>query len=110
MLHSIFLLNAINHILTPSAIKEKVIIYNKKRPHLSNHMLTPNQMHEQSKLIMKTYKTKNSIKNVFCCLIYLFLANNLYRLFRTSHFIIRIQYTIITKLKHYFFFNRIVWD
>jgi len=22
-------------------------------------------MHEQSKLIMKTYKTKNSIKNVF---------------------------------------------
>jgi putative transposase len=46
-------------------IKETVIIYNEKRPHLSNHMLTPNQMHEQSKLIMKTYKTKNSIKNVF---------------------------------------------
>jgi len=46
-------------------IKETVAIYNKKRPHLSNHMLTPNQMHEQSKLIMKTYKTKNSIKNVF---------------------------------------------
>ena len=46
-------------------IKETVAIYNKKRPHLSNHMLTPNQMHEQSKLIIKTYKTKNSIKNVF---------------------------------------------
>ena len=46
-------------------IKETVAIYNEKRPHLSNHMLTPNQMHEQSKLIMKTYKTKNSIKNVF---------------------------------------------
>jgi transposase InsO family protein len=46
-------------------IKETVDIYNEKRPHLSNHMLTPNQMHEQSKLIMKTYKTKNSIKNVF---------------------------------------------
>ncbi|WP_218043800.1 IS3 family transposase [Flavobacterium franklandianum] len=46
-------------------IKETVAIYNQKRPHLSNHMLTPNQMHEQSKLIMKTYKTKNSIKNVF---------------------------------------------
>ena len=45
-------------------IKETVAIYNEKRPHLSNHMLTPNQMHEQSKLIMKTYKTKNSIKNV----------------------------------------------
>jgi putative transposase len=46
-------------------IKETIHIYNEKRPHLSNHMLTPNQMHEQSKLIMKTYKTKNSIKNVF---------------------------------------------
>ena len=46
-------------------IKETVNIYNEKRPHLSNHMLTPNQMHEQNELIMKTYKTKNSIKNVF---------------------------------------------
>ena len=46
-------------------IKETVNIYNGKRPHLSNHMLTPNQMHQQNKLIMKTYKTKNSIKNVF---------------------------------------------
>ena len=46
-------------------IKETVDIYNEKRPHLSNHMLTPNQMHLQNKLIMKTYKTKNSIKNVF---------------------------------------------
>ena len=46
-------------------IKETVNIYNEKRPHLSNHMLTPNQMHEQSKVVMKTYKTKNSIKNVF---------------------------------------------
>ena len=46
-------------------IKETVAIYNEKRPHLSNHMLTPNQMHQQSKLKMKTYKTKNSTKNVF---------------------------------------------
>ena len=46
-------------------IKETVDIYNEKRPHLSNHMLTPNQMHKQNILIMKTYKTKNSIKNVF---------------------------------------------
>jgi putative transposase len=46
-------------------IKETIHIYNEKRPHLSNHMLTPNQMHKQNKLIMKTYKTKNSIKNVF---------------------------------------------
>lgn len=46
-------------------IKKTVAIYNEKRPHLSNHMLTPNQMHQQSKLKMKTYKTKNSTKNVF---------------------------------------------
>ena len=46
-------------------IKETVDIYNEKRPHLSNHMLTPNQMHQQSKLKIKTYKTKNSTKNVF---------------------------------------------
>jgi len=46
-------------------IKETVSIYNDKRPHLSNHMLTPNQMHQQNKLKMKIYKTKNSIKNVF---------------------------------------------
>jgi putative transposase len=46
-------------------IKETVAIYNEIRPHLSNHMLTPNQIHQQNKLIMKTYKTKNSIKNVF---------------------------------------------
>jgi hypothetical protein len=86
MLHSIFLLNAINHILTPSAIKEKVTICNKYQPHLSNHMLTPNQMHEQSKLIMKTYKTKTASKTILCCLIYLFLSNNLYHLYRTSQF------------------------
>jgi len=46
-------------------IKETVDIYNEKRTHLTNHMLTPNHMHEQSKVVMKTYKTKNSIKNVF---------------------------------------------
>lgn len=46
-------------------IKETVAIYNEKRPHYSNHMLTPNQMHQQNELKMRTYKTKNSIKNVF---------------------------------------------
>ena len=45
-------------------IKETVQIYNEKRPHYSNHMLTPNQMHQQSKLKIKTYKTKNTCKNV----------------------------------------------
>lgn len=45
-------------------IKETIEIYNEKRPHYSNYMLTPNQMHQQNKLIMRTYKTKNPCKNV----------------------------------------------
>ena len=39
---------------------EKVaIIYNDKRPHISNHYLTPNEMHQQSKLKIKTWKRDN---------------------------------------------------
>ncbi len=41
-------------------VKEVVDIYNNKRPHWSNHMLTPNQMHQQCIIKMKTYKLKNS--------------------------------------------------
>ena len=52
-------------VIMKQIIKETVAIYNEKRPHLSNHMLTPNQMHKQDKLKMKTYKNKNSIKNIF---------------------------------------------
>ena len=40
-------------------IKNAINIYNTKRPHLSNHMLTPIQMHEQNKLKRKQYKIKN---------------------------------------------------
>jgi transposase InsO family protein len=39
-------------------IREAILIYNNERPHLSNYMLTPAQMHEQNKLEMKTYKSK----------------------------------------------------
>jgi putative transposase len=39
-------------------IKNAVDIYNSLRPHLSNHMLTPNKMHKQQKLKRKKYKTK----------------------------------------------------
>ncbi|WP_307781548.1 IS3 family transposase [Chryseobacterium sp. NKUCC03_KSP] len=46
-------------------VDESIQIYNEIRPHFSNHYLTPNQMHEQSELKMKTYKTKNQSKNVF---------------------------------------------
>ncbi|WP_215731631.1 integrase core domain-containing protein [Bizionia saleffrena] len=37
---------------------ESIKIYNQERPHLSNHMLTPNQIHKQCKIEMKTYKSK----------------------------------------------------
>ena len=45
-------------------VKNAIEIYNEKRPHYSNYMLTPNQMHQQNKIIMRTYKTKNTYKNV----------------------------------------------
>jgi transposase InsO family protein len=41
-------------------IKNAINIYNTKRPHLSNQMLTPIQMHEQNKLKRKQYKTKKN--------------------------------------------------
>jgi len=39
-------------------IEQAIKTYNNLRPHLSNHMLTPNKMHQQSKLKRKTYKSK----------------------------------------------------
>ncbi len=39
-------------------VKNAIEIYNSLRPHLSNHMLTPNQMHQQNKLKRKQYKNK----------------------------------------------------
>jgi len=47
--------------LKKTLIKQSIDIYNQERPHLSNHMLTPNQMHKQSEIKMKTYKSKNSL-------------------------------------------------
>ncbi len=46
-------------------VNESIEIYNEIRPHFSNHYLTPNQMHDQELLKMKTYKNKNQSKNVF---------------------------------------------
>lgn len=39
-------------------VKESIEIYNNQRPHLSNHLLTPKQMHNQNQLKIKSYKTK----------------------------------------------------
>ena len=39
-------------------VKEAIEIYNNQRPHYSNYMLTPELMHAQSEIQMRTYKTK----------------------------------------------------
>lgn len=44
-------------------VKEAIEIYNNQRPHYSNYMLTPKQMHKQNTIVMRTYKTKNSSKS-----------------------------------------------
>jgi putative transposase len=43
-------------------VKEAIDVYNNLRPHYSNYMLTPELMHKQSEIQMRTYKTKNSSK------------------------------------------------
>lgn len=45
-------------------VKNAIDIYNNKRPHYSNYMLTPNQMHQQNKIEIRTYKTKNTCKKL----------------------------------------------
>ena len=44
--------------LKKELIKNAIEIYNTFRPHLSNHMLTPTEMHKQKKLKRKQYKSK----------------------------------------------------
>ena len=39
-------------------VQNTIKIYNSFRPHLSNNMLTPNQMHQQNSIKRKQYKTK----------------------------------------------------
>lgn len=39
-------------------ISDAINLYNSLRPHLSNHMLTPNMMHKQKTLKRKQYKSK----------------------------------------------------
>lgn len=47
-----------NHHQAVDAIKDTVKVYNDERPHLSCYMLTPNQAHQQNKMIVKTWKKK----------------------------------------------------
>jgi transposase InsO family protein len=45
-----------------SLVKDSVNVYNTKRPHLSCQMKTPEQMHSQSSIKIKTYKKQNLLK------------------------------------------------
>ncbi len=48
--------------LMKSLVKESIDTYNELRPHYSNYMLTPNQMHLQNTIKMRTYKTKKHLQ------------------------------------------------
>lgn len=49
--------------LMSKLVKQSINIYNQERPHYSCHMNTPNFMHRQREIIIKTYKKKNSTKS-----------------------------------------------
>lgn len=48
--------------LMENLIDESIDIYNNERPHWSCWMKTPASMHQQKKIKIRTYKTKNSIE------------------------------------------------
>lgn len=50
--------------LMKKIVAESIKIYNQERPHLSCHMLTPEQMHQQQNLKAKTYKKKKSTEKI----------------------------------------------
>ena len=52
-------------LIMKSLITNSIKIYNEKRPHYSCFMKTPNEMHKQKNIKIRTYKTKTSNKNVF---------------------------------------------
>lgn len=45
-------------------VKDSIRIYNNIRPHYSCSMLTPQKMHQQRSIEMKTYRNKNSVENL----------------------------------------------
>jgi len=45
-------------------VKQTVEIYNRKRPHISCHMWTPQRTHQQESMKIRTYKSKSLSKNV----------------------------------------------
>ena len=43
-------------------VKDCIERYNKVRPHYSCYMLTPDKMHQQNRIKMRTYKKSESLK------------------------------------------------
>lgn len=48
-------------------LTEAILIYNEQRPHMSNHLLTPKQMHQQSILPPKTWHKKTTRTHAGSC-------------------------------------------
>ena len=46
-------------------VKDSIKIYNTMRPHYSCFMLTPEEMHKQKEIKIRTYKKENRCKNDF---------------------------------------------
>ncbi len=53
--------------LMKTIVDESVKIYNQERPHYSCYMKTPNQMHKQNEIKIRTYKSKKSQKEISFC-------------------------------------------
>jgi putative transposase len=57
--HEFFLVEQFrDHLQAIETIKDAVEIYNENRPHLSCQLLTPNAVHQQSRIVPKTWKKK----------------------------------------------------
>lgn len=53
--------------LMKTVVVESIKIYNNDRPHYSCYMKTPNQMHEQKEIKIRTYKSKKPQKEISFC-------------------------------------------
>ncbi len=58
--------NKVSIDLMKKIVYQSINLYNTKRPHLSCYMLTPEQMHKQNKVKIKTYKKKISQQSMLC--------------------------------------------
>ena len=53
--------------LMKTIVKESITVYNQERPHYSCYMKTPNQMHIQKDIKIRTYKSKKPQKEISFC-------------------------------------------